>query len=498
MIHDTAKKFPTSFSVKGDVCIIGTGVGGVILARKFVDKGLKVVMVDGGPYIPREMFNRDAFETMRKAYMNGSAVIALGNPAIGILAGNLVGGTMEIYSGTCLRAEKSVFEKWEKEFGSDINYEEVDKKYSEMERMLKVAPSSPDTVGKGNILVKKGAEKLGWKGEFIPRSAEGCIGCGNCNLGCFVGAKKTVLSQFLNDGEMEGVDIFPLSLAVKIHFKRDKVIAIEGWTLDETKGRRGKFRIEADFFVISSGTLMTPVLLLYNGVNPNERVGKNLHIHPAVGCIGIFDEETEMWNSIIQGYKIDEFEKEGIRIEGGFPVIEAFMAAAPFPPSGVNRVVELYKHSIVYGAMIEDETKGRVSPASDFSPRVFYNPTDRDVERYRYAIVRVAELLIAAGAKAVAPTLEGMYPFKSVNELKKYVFSAKRSAFMLSAYHPMGTASFGDNKKLCAVDNSFRVYSFKNLFVCDGSVIPTSLGVNPVLTIGAISLIAGERILKCV
>jgi choline dehydrogenase-like flavoprotein len=491
------EEIKNGFNEKADVCIVGSGIGGGIIGTKLAKAGFKVIILEGGPYVPQDEYNRNAFKTMRDLYMNSGLMITIGLPAVALTAGALVGGTMEIYSGTCLRPKPQVIEGWQKNFDFAYSYNDLEKFFEEAEKTLHVSPADPSVAGRGNILIKKGAEKLGWKGRFIPRSAEGCIGCGNCNLGCFVGAKKTVLNTFLENGNLKNLYIYPNSKAIKIASEKGIVRKIEGWVIDNYGNKTGKFSVSAERFVLSAGSLMTPVLLLHNNIcNSNGRVGENLHIHPAVGGIGFFREETEMWNSIIQGYMVEEFEDEGIRIEGGFPPIELFMVAVPFYLEELKTAIDLYKHGVVFGAMIHEESSGKVKASSDVSPRIFYRFLDSDIQKMKKALLHTAELFLAAGAEKVFLGTEAGIPVKSKEDAEELLKKTKKEDILVSAYHPMGTCAMGGNEKKCVVDNDFRARGMENLYICDGSIIPSPLGVNPALTIAALSLLAGEKLKK--
>jgi len=483
------------FDKKADVCIVGSGIGGGIIGAKLAKAGFKVIILEAGPYVPQEEYNRNAFKAIRDLYMNSGFLITIGLPTVALTAGSLVGGTMEIYSGTCLRPNPQVIEGWQRDFDFGYSYKDLEKFFEEAEKTLYVSPADPSVAGRGNHLVKKGAEKLGWKGRFIPRSADGCIGCGNCNLGCFVGAKKTVLNTIMENGNIKNLYIYPNSKAIKIYSEKGIVKKIEGWIVDNNGNKTGKFSVSAEKFVLSAGSLMTPVLLLYNNLcNSNGRVGKNLHIHPAVGNMGFFPEETEMWNSIIQGYMVEEFENEGIRIEGGFPPIELFMMSVPFYLEELKNAVELYKHAIVFGAMIHEESSGKVKASSDVSPRIFYRSTDSDIKKMKKALLHITELFLAAGAEKVFLGTEAFTGVRSKEEAEEVLKKTKKEDIFVSAYHPMGTCAMGGNEEKCVVDNNFRAREMENLYICDGSIIPSPLGVNPALTIAALSILAGEKL----
>ncbi len=491
------EEIKNGFNEKCDVCIVGSGIGGGIIGSKLAKAGLKVILLEAGPFVPQENYTRHAFKTMRDLYMNSGFMITIGLPPVALTAGSLVGGTMEIYSGTCLRPNPQVIDGWQKNFDFGYSYNDLEKFFEEAERTLFVSPADPSVAGKGNLLIKNGAEKLGWKGRFIPRSADGCIGCGNCNLGCFVGAKKTVFNTFMENGKIENLYIYPMSKAIKIESEKGIVRKISGWVIDNEGRKAGKFSISADRFVLSAGSLMTPVLLLHNNLcNSNGRVGENLHIHPAVGNMGYFPEETEMWNSIIQGYMVEEFEDEGIRIEGGFPPIELFMMATPFYLEEIKNAIDLYKHAVVFGGMIKEESSGRVRASSDITPRIFYTFKDSDIKRMKKALLAIAELFLSAGAEKVFLGTVSFTEVKSKKEAEEVLERTSKEDILVSAYHPMGTCAIGGDERKCVVDNNFMARGMENLYICDGSIIPSPLGVNPTLTIAALSFLAAEKLKK--
>jgi choline dehydrogenase-like flavoprotein len=134
------------------------------------------------------------------------------------------------------------------------------------------------------------------------------------------------------------------------------------------------------------------------------------------------------------------------------------------------------------GVHLSDESAGRIRLANDGSLRASYNLTTADTIRLTYGIARAAEIHFAAGATEVYPNIAraGVLTPKRLADFEATRF--KPSELRLEAFHPMGTARIAPEAQgVCAPDGS--IHGTDNLYVADASLFPTSVGVNPMMTV---------------
>jgi choline dehydrogenase-like flavoprotein len=106
-----------------------------------------------------------------------------------------------------------------------------------------------------------------------------------------------------------------------------------------------------------------------------------------------------------------------------------------------------------------------------------YDLCEEDVSRFRYGLARLRELFEAAGAREVyLPLPEGVEPER-----------ARARDLRLMAFHPLGTARAHADARRGVTDPALAVHGVEGLYVADGSAVPSSLGVNPQLTIMALA-----------
>src|SRR5262249_11987306 len=116
-----------------------------------------------------------------------------------------------------------------------------------------------------------------------------------------------------------------------------------------------KLTVRAHATVIACGSLLTPLLLMKNGLgDASGQLGRNLSIHPACAALALFDEKLDGFNAIPQGYAIEEFHDEVLLFEGAFAALD--IASASFPIFGPRLVelLEAYDRLACFGVMIED------------------------------------------------------------------------------------------------------------------------------------------------
>ena len=484
-------------SRSADVVIIGSGAGGGPLAKELAGEGYTVVVLEEGAHFTREDFNLDPTHAYMNMYRDGGQTVTLGLPFILLPLGKTVGGTTTINSGTALRMLRPVLKKWQLYHDlPELSEEELNLIYAHLEEYLFVKRADPEVAGKVATTFLAGAEKLGLSCGWLPRNAKECEGFGTCAFGCPSGAKQSVDVSFLPDAVKSGADIYSCCRADEIKVRDGRAVGVRGHFLDPRSGKPTGWRIEVEskVVVLAAGAVYSPYLLLKQGLaNSSGQVGKNLHIHPCMQTIALMDEPLDPPRGIPQSSYVDEFQSEGIMLEGGTVPPEVHALCLPQTGADHASLMARYPNMGIFGGMIsESDSRGRVlnlrRPGN--RPTLTYSLKSRDVEKAKAATVLMAEIWCAAGAKRVFTPIAGHYELRSERDLRRLERSTVRASDILamSAYHPLGTCRMGGDPEWSVVKHTCETWDIRDLYICDGSVIPSSPGVNPQLTIMALAI----------
>jgi choline dehydrogenase-like flavoprotein len=243
--------------------------------------------------------------------------------------------------------------------------------------------------------------------------------------------------------------------------------------------------VRAGTVIVAAGALGTPELLLRSGLE-GRQIGRNLHVHPACWIGARYEEEVRGWEGVMQSYYIDQWEPERILLEATF---------TPLPFGGAWLLGTGRKHQKAMlgfanvgsiGVHLSDESSGRIGLAGDGSLRASYRLTQEDTRRLVFGIARAAEVHFAAGATEVYPNIGRVGVLRRADLASFEATDFKPSELRLEAFHPMGTARIGSNGDgVCSADGAVR--GVEGLYVSDASLFPSSVGVNPMMTIIAFS-----------
>jgi hypothetical protein len=241
---------------------------------------------------------------------------------------------------------------------------------------------------------------------------------------------------------------------------------------------------------------MTPLLLRQSGAGRSSNMlGKNLSIHPATKVLGLFDERVEQWRGIPQSYTIDHFAEEGLLFEGGSLPLDVAALSIPWTGRRYTELMEQYPHLATFGFMIQDTSRGEVRQGPGGSPLIFYSMNDTDAALLHRGVGLLCDVYQRAGARRVLPFVAGYDEVTSAAELARFRAAKLRTGDVeLTAFHPLGTCRIGVDPSTSCLGPDHEVHDVAGLYVTDGSAIPSSLGVNPQMTIMATALRAAEII----
>jgi choline dehydrogenase-like flavoprotein len=326
------------------------------------------------------------------------------------------------------------------------------------------------------------------------RNAPDCDGKGVCCFGCPTDAKRSTNVSYVPLALRAGAELFYAARAERVLLEHDRAVGVEASAM-MASGQLRRLTIRARAVVVACGALTTPGFLQRQRLaNRSGELGKNLSIHPATGGAGLFDEDISGFNAIPQGYAIEEFHDEGLLFEGATTPLDMSMAASPFLGPRLIELAERYDRIAPFGFMVEDTSRGRVRQIRG-RPVITYMLNDRDVGRLKRGHEILARVMFAAGASRVYPMINGFEELASEADLDRLRRAKLRARdFDVTAYHPLGTARMGRDPQRSVVGPDHRVHDVPGLYVVDGSVMPSSLAVNPQLTIMAMATLAAEHI----
>ena len=501
-----------------DFAIVGTGAGGGTLAARLAEAGFSVVAFDAGPFWrPLEDFASD--ERAQGGLFWTDARITGGADPIELGANNSgrgVGGSTVHYTMIALRWRPEWFKAHSMlGYGRDwpISFAELEPYYEEVEEALAVSgpvrypwgkrrrryPRRAHPVNAAGLVLARGAERLGIPWSPLPLAtlssprglAHPCVYRGFCAYGCSTNAKQSVLVTFIPRALKAGAEIRDLAMVGRIE------IGARGTATGLIYHRDGEWRRQRARHVVVAGyAIETPRLLLNSACpqfpdglcNENGLVGTHLMVHSGPGVWGVMDEEvrcykgppcmavTEHWN----------YADDAKDFHGGY----AFMSQGPLPCGwaqdlavqrgywGMKLRQEMTRYNHVAGLRIVGEVEprrdNRIELAEETDqfglpiPKVTFGYSDNDWRLMRHSKSSMRAVLEAAGAKELWDDHD--------------------------TSHLMGSCRMGDRPDDSVVDRDGRSWSIPNLWICDGSLFPTSGGVNPSLTIQALACRAADRI----
>jgi choline dehydrogenase-like flavoprotein len=478
--------------LSADVVIVGSGAGGAVTASLLSRAGLRVVVVEEGDWVrPSEYGRLTPTGTLRRCWREAglSAAVGLGEtPFISVLQGKCVGGSSVLTGGVCFRIPDEVLHEWSHDLGlRTMTPQGVDRHFSAVEEVVHVETVPHGMRSRSTELFVEGAAKMGIEMKSLRRNTRNCHGVSRCNFGCPHGAKLSVDVSYLPDACAHGALILTDALAERLDVTSGVARGVRGRLLD-ADGRPGvPFEVRAKVVVVACGSLHTPLLLLASGVD-SKHVGRHLTLHPGVRVGAIFDEVVEGWDGALQSVYTDHFAADGITLVSVYP--PASVLSAAFPGVGAHHRQHVHKmpNLAVFGGMIHDQGGGRVHRWLGREPLVTYRMAPGDGPRLLRAIEIVARMGFAAGAREIAMPVFGIDTLKSERELDDLLAHPPHMRRIeCTAYHPLGTAKMSTDPRAGVVRETGETWQVHNLFVADGSVLPTSIGVNSQLPIMSVA-----------
>ena len=208
-----------------DVCVIGAGAGGAVIAAELAEGGAEVIVLEQGPEHDPDGFTARPPEMLARLYRDGGQTVTLGNPPIGLPLGRGIGGTTLVNSGTCFRTPPHVLARWHDQHGLTLTEQAMAPYFERVERALSVAEVAPELAGRNAEIVRRGAERLGWSHGYLRRNAKGCVGSGVCAFGCPTSAKQHTGITYIPRAKHAGAQILTGTTARRIETHNGRATA---------------------------------------------------------------------------------------------------------------------------------------------------------------------------------------------------------------------------------------------------------------------------------
>jgi choline dehydrogenase-like flavoprotein len=476
-----------------DVVVVGSGAGGATVATELALSGLRVVVLEEGPHVPAALLGKmRPSESMRHVWRDGAVTAAIGlgdTPTVNVTMGRCVGGSSVLTGAVCFRIPEAVMAYWTRELGLDGYTPSAMAPYFEhVERAIHVEEVPEAMRSRSSRLFVLGARRKGFEVRSMHRNTHGCDGCGRCNFGCPQGAKMSVDVSYLPRAVHAGADVWSHCLVERVVVKNGRAQGVTGRLLNRPDGSPGSsITVHAPRVVIACGAWHTPLLLKRSGIGHPRWVGRGMTLHPGFRVLARFDDAVEGWKGALQSVYSDAFEREGITLTGLF--VPTGVLGATMPGVGVEhtRNAEKIAHLAMFGGILHDEGGATVHRTWGREPLVTYRMSPRDRARIPRVVSLMAETFFEAGAREVFLPVLGLRGVDADGLRRVPWEKIPGRRIECASQHPLGSARMGSSEHNSVVDGDGRVWNIRGLYLADGSIVPTSLGVNPQLSIMSIA-----------
>ncbi len=495
----TKKENTSPLQLDFDIVIIGSGAGGGVMADRLIPlqkKGLKIAVLESGPnYQPKTYFNQNELQMTRLFWEDGGILNKEGTMTLA--AARMVGGSTGVYTGVTFDLPETVFNTW----NMDMDYSDFKKRMLKQREAFNTHVLKKEKINYNNRLFKKGAEACNMEVTDLEISTKNCRGTGFCNLGCVNDAKAATLNVQLPKAVDAGIEII-----ANCHVNTISEGEINAQIFSSPEGTKsgkykaGDYKINAKQIIVAAGCYGTNALLTRSRLKKcSKNLGRNLTMHPIVTVYGKHPDLIEGFKNFPKAYYVGDFSNsEDHIIETAF--YYPGVTAKNLEGWGSTHLQRMKAYAHLMCAIVLTHDKPKKESRIYWNgkrPVLDYRITNANLEALRMGQIRTAQLFFAAGCTEVYTPFakDGAVKATDKNRLEEVISLAhyKVNKTVFASAHPQGGCGIGDENAVC--DNRGRLRGYKNIYIADASLFPTSSHVNPALTVMALADVVADAVI---
>lgn len=485
--------------ISADVVVIGSGAAGAILGYKLAEAGRQVLMLERGRHVDPASFSEDEVAMFSQLYADGALQLSR-DFRFQVLQGMCVGGTTVVNNAVCFDLPAPVLQRWNDPDGFDAGLDEarLRESFAAVRRWLRVREQTNAILHPGARKFAEGIARLNLNAPpnrfgIVEANIADCLGCGYCNIGCAYGKKLSMLDTVLPWAQQQ---FGPDGLRILAECQAEGIVTDGGRaTAVACRLSDGRvLRVSANTIVVAGGAINSSWLLMRSGVG-GPLVGRQLGFNMGSPITADFDEELHSYDGLQISHYFVPADGQGFVMETWFNPVAAQALAMPGWFEDHYHNMRRYAHLTATGVLVGTQGNGRVRAALTGGPDIDFEPMREDLARLIAGLKLLGRIYLAAGARRVMPTTFRYHEFTTEAELERlddYIIDS--SDIAIGTGHPQGGNAISRDPRKGVVDPSFRVHGFANLYVCDASVFPSSITVNPQLTVMALAHYAAPLI----
>lgn len=449
-----------------DYIVVGTGPSGGTIAYNLLKSGAKCLVLEAGKFYRKETFPRNEADTSAELYWGGGIEFDT-TARMGFLRTRVVGGTSIVNQCLLDRFDDIAFRDWKDQSGVDFfNKEAMAPYYDQVEGRTALHTFEPNEYNRNAQLFTKACDELGYGWGNLRKGQSDCaLGRGNdcmaCLGGCHRDSKQSSMVTGIQRAEHEGL---PLELVTEFEVThiQEKGDQVEVFGVKD--GKKSSYTCKK--LVLAGGSFGTTQVMLRSGFGKElPALGKYFSCHPQYMSFGIFNEPIDSHKGYFQtvASKDPNFRKIGFKLENVFapPISYAML----FTRNGNwhHEMMKKYRYTSCIEVAVRDENNGQLKLNKAGRLEVTKPISDIDKRKRDQGLEAVKNILTKEGAKEIYQS-----PF-------------------YFGLHLMGGCVIGTDAKTAVVDPEFKVHGHKNVYIADSSIYPNAPGINPSLTIIALS-----------
>ena len=490
------KKRENSIPKNLEVAVIGSGAGGGIAAN-LLNQKYEVGIFDKG-HFPNGETNNETFGYHN--FYETNAIQQTRGYKVQLLAGMGIGGGTSINWTTSLRTPDNILSEWDAltQQNNYFNSDSFNKSLDYICQNLNVDETN-NKIPQKEIKLAQGLELNKTSYKIIPRNTKNndCLESGFSTFGHSDDTINSSYKSWFSKDKFNEENIYSNTHVKSLSISNGKATHVNV----EHNGQ--SYSVAVEKVILASGSLNTPKILLNSGYK-NKHLGQHLKLHPVSGVAGKFSELQNPWAGSMQGIYSDDnlFRKDnyGYLLEG-LPMHPSLFF--PFFPNNQDNFADfISSYNYWSGSIVltSDTSSGSII---NKNPQHLwkYNLNNFDHGNLLHGIESLVKANFLAGAEeimvATSPTMH--WKRESNEDIESFIGKVRKVRnepfrILLGSAHQMGTARIHPNPSEGVVDLNGKVHGLENVYITDSSTFPRCSGVNPMITIQAMSHFLASKI----